>query len=86
MERMQIYLAGDQRMRLAAIARRQRRPVAELVREAVTRFLAAEEGEISDDDGLLRLVGAGAGLERARDVARRHHHYLREPHWKKRDR
>jgi predicted DNA-binding protein len=41
--RTQIYLTVEQRRRLDARRRRERRPLAELIREAVDRYLDASE-------------------------------------------
>ena len=84
MERMQVYLGRGQRMRLNMLARARERPVAELVREAVERYLAAEAPEIRDSDPLFRLVGADEGLERNDAVSERHHEILAgEAHWER---
>lgn len=39
-----VYLAGDDYRRLQALARKRRRPAAELVREAVAQYAAREAG------------------------------------------
>jgi len=84
MERTQIYLEPAQRLRLSAVARTKGRPVAEIIREAVDRYLDAEARAIGDDDPLLAMVGAGAGLETARDVSSRHHRRLATAdHWRR---
>lgn len=57
-----------------------------LVREALARYLEAETEAPRGRDPLLDLVGAAGDLERAADVARHHHRYLRTPHWKRRKR
>jgi len=77
-----MYLGRGQRMRLGMLARARDKPVAELVREAVERYLAAEAPEIRNDDPLFGLVGADEGLERQDDVSERHHEVLaQEAHW-----
>jgi len=73
---MQIYLEAEQRLRLNALARAQGRPAAELVREAVGRYLEAETVVVPEGDGLLSLVGAARDLETATDVSQNHHRYL----------
>src|SRR5262245_42998818 len=84
MERMQMYLGRGQRTRLGMLARARDRPVAELVREAVERYLAAEAPEIRNDDPLFGLVGADEGLERDDAVSERHHEVLaRGAHWER---
>jgi predicted transcriptional regulator len=42
MDRMQIYLETEQRLRLNALSRALRRPTAELIRDAVDRYLAEQ--------------------------------------------
>jgi predicted transcriptional regulator len=76
MDRMQVYLEAEQRLRLNALARARGRPTAELIREAVGRYLDEEAKEISEDDGLFKLIGAGRAFETATDVASNHHRYL----------
>jgi hypothetical protein len=76
MDRMQIYLETEQRLRLAALARAQGRPQAELIREALSRYLGATTESISGDDSLFSLIGAAGDLEQATDVASNHHRYL----------
>ena len=76
MDRMQIYVETEQRLRLNALARAQGRPAAELIREALDRYLEDEARDISEDDGLFRLIGAGGPFETATDVAANHHRYL----------
>ena len=76
MERMQIYLETEQRLRLAALARAQRRPQADLIREALSRYLDATTESISENDSLFSLIGAAGDLETATDVASNHHRYL----------
>jgi hypothetical protein len=76
MDRMQIYVETEQRLRLNALARAKGRPAAELVREALTRYLDDEASDISADDGLFQLIGAGGPYETATDVSSNHHRYL----------
>jgi len=76
MDRMQVYLEAEQRLRLHALARAQGRPAAELVRDAVSRYLETETRAIPEGDGLLALVGAARDLETATDVSQNHHRYL----------
>jgi hypothetical protein len=73
---MQIYLETEQRLRLAALARAQGRPAAELIREAIERYLREGQKSIATDDGLMSLVGAAGELETAHDVSTHHHRYL----------
>lgn len=73
---MQIYVETEQRMRLSALARKKGRPAAELIREALTRYLDEEASQIADDDGLFALIGAARRFETASDVASNHHRYL----------
>ncbi len=75
-ERMQIYLARGQRVRLDALARRRSQPVAQLVREAVEQYLAAESAGPQEHDALFDLVGADGGLELESDVSAHHHERL----------
>ena len=79
---MQIYLESEQRLRLNALARAQGRPAAELVREAVSRYLEERSEGVSENDSLWSLVGAAGDLETATDVASNHHRYLAlaDPH------
>jgi hypothetical protein len=76
MDRMQVYLETEQRLRLGALARAKGRPAAELVREALDRYLEQETQQISESDGLFSLIGAGGPFETATDVASNHHRYL----------
>jgi hypothetical protein len=76
MDRMQIYVEAEQRLRLSALARIKGRPAAELVREALDRYLEDETSQISESDGLFSLIGAGGPFETATDVASNHHRYL----------
>lgn len=76
MDRMQVYLESEQRLRLNALARSTGRAAAELVREAVSRYLEQETQEVSENDALFELIGAGGDFETATDVASNHHRYL----------
>jgi predicted transcriptional regulator len=76
MDRMQIYVETEQRLRLNALARAQGRPAAELIREALDRYLEDEARQISESDGLFQLIGAGGPYETATDVSENHHRYL----------
>ena len=76
MDRMQVYLESEQRLRLNALARTMGRPAAELIREAVSRYLEQETQDVSEKDALFELIGAGGDLETATDVASNHHRYL----------
>src|SRR5262245_26418344 len=76
MDRMQVYLESEQRLRLNALARTTGRPAAELIREAVSRYLEQETQDVSENDPLFELIGAGGDLEKATDVASNHHRYL----------
>jgi len=73
---MQIYLATEQRLRLNALARSLGRPAAELVREAVGRYLDEATEHAFENDSLLSLIGAAGDLETATDVSSNHHRYL----------
>jgi hypothetical protein len=73
---MQVYLESEQRLRLNALARSTGRPAAELVREAVSRYLEQETQDVSENDPLFDLIGAAGDLETATDVASNHHRYL----------
>jgi len=73
---MQIYLETEQRLRIAALARAQGRPAAELIREAIERYLSEGQTPIATNDGLMSLVGAAGDLETAHDVSTHHHRYL----------
>lgn len=76
MDRMQIYLETEQRLRLNALSRALGRPTAELIRDAVDRYLAEQSQSVSSNDPLFELVGAAGDLETATDVASNHHRYL----------
>ncbi|MBI2896963.1 MAG: CopG family transcriptional regulator [Deltaproteobacteria bacterium] len=76
MERTQIYLPREQRIRLAAAARTRKTSTAFVIREAVERYLDAEGHEPSGEDGLFDLIGAAGDLDEASDVARSHDRYL----------
>lgn len=58
MDRVQIYLATGQRARLSAAARKQGRPMAELVREALDVYLASSGSISPEGDTLFALAGA----------------------------
>lgn len=84
MERMQIYLARGQRVRLDALARQRSQPVAQLVREAVEQYLASEATASPEHDALFDLVGADGGIETETDVSERHHERLaKSAHWER---
>ncbi len=76
MQRTQIYLPREQRVRLAAVARARGTSAAQVIREAVDRYLDAEARAPVADDGLLDLIGAAGDLDPATDVARSHDRYL----------
>ena len=73
---MQVYLESQQRLRLNALARSLGRPAAELIREAVSRYLDEQNRDVPGDDALFSLVGAAGELETATDIASNHHRYL----------
>ena len=73
---MQVYLESEQKLRLNALARSRGRPAAELIREAVERYLDEHSQSIETGDPLLDLIGAAGALETERDVASNHHRYL----------
>ena len=75
MRRTQLYLSVEQRLRLDALGRARGRTMADLVREAVDRYLATSDAA-GDDGAGLGLIGALGDLERARDVGERHDRYL----------
>ena len=76
MDRMQIYLETEQRLRLNALSRALGRPTAELIRDAVDQYLAEQSRSVSPNDPLFELIGAAGDLETATDVASNHHRYL----------
>ena len=76
MDRMQIYVETEQRLRLNALAKSQGRPAAELVREAVRRYLDEAAENVFENDSLFSLIGAAGDLETATDVSSNHHRYL----------
>src|SRR6185503_13458328 len=76
MDRMQIYLETEQRLRLNALARALGRPTAELIRDAVSRYLEQQSEGVSPTDPLFDLIGAAGDLETATDVASNKHRYL----------
>lgn len=76
MERTQIYLGAGQRARLSAIANAKGRSMADLVREAVERYLDLQAPQAAVDDPIFGLVGAARDLEAARDVSRNKRRYL----------
>jgi hypothetical protein len=60
MVRKQVYLTAEQDSRLRRVAKQQQRSEAEVLRDALDRFLPATGAEQpADDDALFRLVGAG---------------------------
>jgi hypothetical protein len=73
---MQIYLETEQRLRLTALARAHGRPAAELIREAVSRYLEEQTESVSPRDPLFDLIGAAGDLETATDVSSHKHRYL----------
>jgi hypothetical protein len=76
MDRMQIYLETEQRLRLNALSRALGRPTAVLIREAVDRYLAEQSQGVSPNDPLFELIGAAGDLETATDVASNRRRYL----------
>jgi len=77
MERVQVYLEREQRLRLNALARSSRRPAAELIREAVDLYLKQRaQADVPDEDGLFSLVGMAGDLESATDVSTNRRKYL----------
>lgn len=87
MQRTQIYLESAQKSRLAALARRQNRPVAELIRELIDRYLNELGDSSPADDPLFDLVGASGDIETDAKVAGSHHQFLAiSPHGKRRRR
>lgn len=75
MIRTQIQLEPDQYERLKALAARQSKSFAQLVREGVDHVLAVEERE-SAWDRFLTAVGSCRTEDAAADVAARHDEYL----------
>ena len=60
MVRKQVYLTAQQDTRLRRVAKQQQRSEAEVLRDALDRFLPAATAEgPADDDALFRLVGVG---------------------------
>jgi len=61
MVRKQVYLTAEQDTRLRRAAKRQQRSEAEVLRDALDRYLPGEgEQEPTDGDPLFRLVAAGS--------------------------
>ncbi len=81
MDRTQVYLPSEQRQRLKAAAKQQDKAMADLIREAIDRYL--EQSASSKEDPLLRLIGAGSGLDPERKVSANHHLFLRKASHKK---
>lgn len=77
MERTQVYLTTEQRERLSTRGKRLGKTMADLIREAIDRYVVLADGKDEDADALLELVAAGKGLDSARDVSSDHHRYLR---------
>ena len=75
MIRTQIQLESDQYKRLKALAARQSKSFAQLVREGVDHVLEAEERE-SDWERFLTAVGSFRAEDDATDVAEHHDAYL----------
>lgn len=73
--RTQVYLTSDQHFALKTEAERKGTTMAEIIREAVSHYVAAREKEhlLLPDDPLWSLVGMGKG---DRDLALHHDHYL----------
>jgi len=64
MVRKQVYLTAEQDTRLRKVAKQQQRSEAEVLRDALDRFLPnASPDEPTDRDALFRLVGAGRSEE-----------------------
>jgi hypothetical protein len=59
--RKQVYLTPEQDRRLKQAARKERRPAAEIIREALDRRLALETEIGPDDDPLWEAVGLAGG-------------------------
>lgn len=66
MVRKQVYLTASQNSRLARTAKRLQRSEAELLREALDRFLPGGSLEAIDtqQDSLFDIVGIGVGADR----------------------
>lgn len=74
-KRTQVYFPNKLYMQLEKEAKKRKRSVAALLREAAQSFLSADEKEINwDNDTLLKLVGVAKSREG--DWAERHDEYL----------
>ena len=75
--RTQIYLPGKTHRALKERARRQRKSMASVVREALTEYLVEPQAEPYDvaNDPILKLAGSIQG-DPATDVAENHDYYL----------
>ena len=65
MVRKQVYLTESQNMRLRRAAKKLQRSEAELLREAIERYLPDSEASGGDlqNDPLFRIVGVGVGSD-----------------------
>ena len=75
MIRVQIELEPEQYERLMALAARQSKSIAQLVREGVEQVLAAEQRE-SAWDRFLAAAGSGRAEDDPGDVSTRHDEYV----------
>jgi predicted transcriptional regulator len=73
MERTQIYLDEELKEALRAVAEREGRSLAAVVREAVAEYVSTRR-DVAEDDPLLALIGIGGGT--ITDGAINHDHYL----------
>jgi predicted flap endonuclease-1-like 5' DNA nuclease len=64
MVRKQVYLTAEQDTRLRRVAKQQQRSEAEVLRDALDRYLPGTAAQAPvDGDALLRLVGIGRSAE-----------------------
>ena len=78
MTRVQVQFTDDAARALRSRARRARRPMASLVREAVDAWLAADERRDARGRAMQSVGGFHSGLG---DLAANHDRYLGEEHW-----
>ena len=82
--RTQIYLPAETHRALKDRARRDRKSMAEVVREAATRYLAEPEAPVDlRNDPILRLIGFAKDKDGATDVAENHDRYLYEEEYER---
>lgn len=80
MHRMQFYIEPGLHDQLASLAKHRDVAMAELIREAITSFLAREAPR-SDDDPVLKIIGMIHWPDVPDDMAANHDRYVYRKDW-----